>query len=108
MAAKRHTLPGFQLSLGYTIFYWSLVVLIPLATLFFKTSALSSEKFWEIITAPRTLAAYRLSFGTALIAACINAVFGFLIAWVLARYSFPGKKIIDALVDFPFALPTAV
>lgn len=105
---RKHTLPGFHLSLGYTIFYLSLIVLIPLAMLFFKTSSMSFQEFREVIMAPRTLAAYRLSFGTAFISACINAVFGFLIAWVLARYSFPGKKIIDALVDFPFALPTAV
>src|SRR3989338_3658834 len=105
---RKHTLPGFHLSLGYTIFYLSLIVLIPLAMLFFKTSSMSFQEFREVIMAPRTLAAYRLSFGTAFIAGIINVVFGFLIAWVLARYSFPGKKIIDALVDFPFALPTAV
>ena len=105
---KKHTLPGFRLSLGYTILYLSLIVLIPLAMLFLKTSSLGSKEFWTIVTAPRTLAAYRLSFSTAFISASVNAVFGFLVAWVLARYSFPGKKIIDALVDFPFALPTAV
>jgi len=105
---KQRTLPGFSLSLGYTILYLSLIVLIPLSMLFIKTASLSFSEFWEIVTAPRTLAAYRLSFGTALIAAFINAIFGFLVAWVLARYSFPGKKIVDALVDFPFALPTAV
>lgn len=105
---KRNTLPGFKLSLGYTIFYLSLIVLIPLSMLFFKTATLSFSQFWDVISAPRTLAAYRLSFGAAFVSALINAVFGFLIAWVLARYSFPGKKIIDALVDFPLALPTAV
>lgn len=105
---KRNTLPGFKLSLGYTIFYLSLIVLIPLSMLFFKTATLSFSQFLDVITAPRTLAAYRLSFGAAFVSALINAVFGFLIAWVLARYSFPGKKIIDALVDFPLALPTAV
>ncbi len=105
---KPHTLPGFQLSLGYTILYLSLIVLIPLSMLFVKTASLSLHDFWEMVTAPRTLAAYRLSFGAAFIAAGINAVFGFLVAWVLARYSFPGKRIIDALVDFPLALPTAV
>lgn len=105
---KKYTLPGFRLSLGYTIFYLSLIVLIPLSMLFFRSASLSFNEFWEVITAPRTLAAYRLSFGTAFVSALINAVFGFLIAWVLARYSFPGKRIIDALVDFPLALPTAV
>ena len=83
-------------------------MLIPLSMLFIKTSTISFSDFWGIVTAPRTLAAYRLSFGAAFIASFINIFFGFLIAWVLARYSFPGKKIIDALIDFPFALPTAV
>lgn len=105
---KRRTLPGFGLSLGYTVFYLSLIVLIPLSTLFFKTASLSFQGFWETVASPRTLAAYRLSFGAAFIAALVNAVFGFLVAWVLARYTFPGKKAIDALVDLPFALPTAV
>src|SRR5437868_4044778 len=104
----RNTLPGFNLSLGYTVFYLSLIVLIPLSMLFFKTSSLGWHDFWAVILSHRTLAAYRLSFGTAFVASCINVVFGFLIAWVLARYQFPGKKIVDALVDFPFALPTAV
>lgn len=101
-------MPGFHLSLGYTVFYLSLIVLIPLSMLFIKTTSLGWEEFVKVVTAPRTLAAYRLSFGAAFIASAINVVFGFIIAWVLARYSFPGKKIIDALVDFPFALPTAV
>ncbi len=105
---QRTTLPGFHLALGYTVFYLSLIVLIPLTMLFIKSSSLSFGEFWGIVTAPRTLAAYRLSFGAAFVASLVNVVFGFLIAWVLARYSFPGKKIIDALVDFPFALPTAV
>lgn len=105
---KRKTLPGFKLSLGYTIFYLVLIVLIPLSTLFFKTSTMSFADFLEAVTSPRTLAAYRLSFGAAFVAAAVNAVFGFLIAWVLARYTFPGKSIVDALVDLPFALPTAV
>jgi sulfate transport system permease protein len=103
-----NTLPGFHLSLGYTIFYLGLIVLIPLSALFFKASSLSPKEFWDVVTAPRTLAAYRLSFGASFIAAAINAVFGFLVAWVLARYSFPGRKFFDALIDFPFALPTAV
>ena len=105
---KNKTLPGFKLSLGYTVIYLSLIVLIPLSMLFIKTSSLSLHEFWSIVTDKRALAAYRLSFGASLISASINAVFGFLVAWVLARYTFPGKKIIDALVDFPFALPTAV
>ena len=105
---QKSTLPGFHLALGYTVFYLSLIVLIPLSMLFVKTSSLSFAEFWSIVTAPRTLAAYRLSFGAAFIASVINIFFGFLIAWVLARYSFPGKKIVDALIDFPFALPTAV
>ena len=110
MPTRMHnkTLPGFHLSLGYTVFSLGLIVLIPLAMLFVKTAALSFKDFWDIVTAPRTLAAYRLSFGASLMAAAVNTVFGFLTAWVLARYSFPGKKILDALVDFPLALPTAV
>jgi sulfate/thiosulfate transport system permease protein len=105
---QRSTLPGFRLSLGYTVFYLSLIVLIPLSMLFIKTSTMGWAQFIEVVTAPRTLAAYRLSFGAAFVAALVNVVFGFIIAWVLARYTFPGKKIVDALVDFPFALPTAV
>ncbi len=105
---QRSTLPGFHLALGYTVFYLSLIVLIPLAFLFMKASSLSFAEFWEVVTAPRTMAAYRLSLGAAFVASIINVFFGFLIAWVLARYSFPGKKIVDALIDFPFALPTAV
>lgn len=105
---KRRILPGFGLSLGYTVFYLSLIVLIPLSTLFLKTSSMGFELFWEAVTSPRALAAYRLSFGAAFIAAVVNAAFGFLIAWVISRYSFPGKKIVDALVDLPFALPTAI
>ena len=101
-------LPGFNLALGYTVVYLSLIVLIPLSMLFIKTSTLSFNEFWNVVTAPRTLAAYRLTFTTSLIAGLVNLIFGFLIAWVLARYEFPGKKIIDAFVDFPFALPTAV
>src|SRR5580692_7346157 len=105
---QKSTLPGFHLSLGYTVFYLSLIVLVPLSMLFIKTSTMGFSDFWSVVTAPRTLAAYRLSFGAAFIASFVNIFFGFLIAWVLARYSFPGKKIIDALIDFPFALPTAV
>jgi sulfate/thiosulfate transport system permease protein len=101
-------LPGFGLSLGYTLAYMSLIVLIPLAAVFIKTTELSAGAFWEAVTSPRVVASYRLSFGAALLAAAINVVFGFLLAWSLVRYSFPGKRFVDALVDLPFALPTAV
>ena len=105
--AKR-VLPGFKLTLGYTLFYLSLIVLIPLSALVFKTFTLSWDEFVQAVTSPRVMASYRLTFGASLIAASVNAVFGLLLAWVLVRYSFPGKKIVDALVDLPFALPTAV
>ena len=108
MAKRKNVLPGFTLSLGYTILYLSLLVLIPLAATFAKTMELSFEQFWNIVTAPRVVASYKLTFGASLIGALINAVFGLLTAWVLVRYTFPGKKLIDALVDLPFALPTAV
>src|SRR5690554_3344016 len=101
-------LPGFGLSLGYTLVYLSLIVLIPLAAVFIKTTELSWEQFWNVVSSPRVVASYQLSFGTSLLAAAINAVFGLALAWALVRYSFPGKKLIDALVDLPFALPTAV
>lgn len=105
---QKSTLPGFHLSLGYTIFYLSLIVLIPLSMLFIKSSTIGFGGIWDVVTAPRTLNAYRLTFGASFIAGLVNVVFGFIIAWVLVRYSFPGRKIVDALVDFPFALPTAV
>ena len=108
MAKHKNVLPGFNLSLGYTIFYLSLIVLIPLSAAFIKTTELSLHEFWSVVTAPRVLASYKLTFGASLIAALINGVFGLLTAWVLVRYQFKGKKIIDALVDLPFALPTAV
>ncbi|MDC7709920.1 sulfate ABC transporter permease subunit CysT [Vogesella indigofera] len=101
-------LPGFGLSLGFTLTYLSLVVLIPLAAVFIRASSLNLEAFWDAVTAPRVLASYQLSFGMALLAAAINTVFGLLLAWSLVRYRFPGKKLVDALVDLPFALPTAV
>ena len=101
-------IPGFGLTLGFTLAYLSLIVLIPLSLLFFKASSLGWEHFWSAVTSARVLAALKLSFSTALIAALVNAVFGLLVAWVLVRYDFPGKKLIDALVDLPFALPTAV
>jgi sulfate transport system permease protein len=108
MAKQKNVLPGFNLTLGYTLLYLSLIVLIPLSAAFIKTTELSFDEFWSVITAPRVLASYKLTFGASLIGALINAVFGLLTAWVLVRYSFPGKKIVDALVDLPFALPTAV
>ncbi|WP_137893627.1 sulfate ABC transporter permease subunit CysT [Ramlibacter sp. 2FC] len=104
----RRVLPGFHLTLGYTLLYLSLIVLIPLSALILKTFTMSWDAFWVAITGPRVLASYRLTFGASLIAALVNVVFGLLVAWVLVRYSFPGKKIVDALVDLPFALPTAV
>lgn len=108
MATRKNVLPGFNLSLGYTIFYLSLIVLIPLSAAFIKTTELSLNEFWAVVSTPRVVASYKLTFGASFIAALINAVFGLLTAWVLVRYTFPGKKIIDALVDLPFALPTAV
>ncbi|MEN9842528.1 MAG: hypothetical protein RLZZ612_357 [Pseudomonadota bacterium] len=101
-------LPGFRLTLGYTLFYLALIVLIPLSALLLKTFSLTWAQFWEAVTAPRVMASYQLTFGASLIAALVNVVFGLLVAWVLVRYSFPGKPIVDALVDLPFALPTAV
>lgn len=108
MAKRHHVLPGFNLSLGYTILYLSLIVLIPLGAAFLKTTELSFAEFWTTVTAPRVLASYKLTFGASLIGAFINAIFGLLTAWVLVRYTFPGKRLVDALVDLPFALPTAV
>src|SRR3954453_1344030 len=101
-------LPGFGLALGYTVLYLSLIVLIPLSATFFKTAAMGWDAFWSTISARRVVASLRLSFGISLLAGVINAVFGFLVAWVLVRYRFPGRRLIDALVDLPFALPTAV
>ncbi|MGV8804122.1 MAG: sulfate ABC transporter permease subunit CysT [Polaromonas sp.] len=104
----RRVLPGFRLTLGYTVLYLSLIVLVPLSALFLKTFTLTWEQFWLAVTSPRVMASYRLTFGASLFAALVNLVFGLLLAWVLVRYKFPGKKIVDALVDLPFALPTAV
>ena len=104
----RRVLPGFNLTLGYALFYLCLIVLIPLSALVFKTFTMSWEQFWVAVTAPRVMASYRLTFGASLIAALVNLVFGLLVAWLLVRYQFPGKRIVDALVDLPFALPTAV
>lgn len=106
--AQKNTLPGFNLSLGYTLLYLSLIVLIPLSAVFFKTFDLSWTEFLEATASPRVLASYKLTFGASLIAALINVLFGVLTAWVLTRYDFFGKKLVDAFVDFPFALPTAV
>jgi len=107
-AHAHRSLPGFGLSLGFTLAYLSLIVLVPLAAVFLKTSGMSAASFWQAVASPRVLASYRLSFGASLLAAAINTVFGFLLAWSLVRYTFPGKRIVDALVDLPFALPTAV
>ncbi len=101
-------LPGFRLTFGFTIVYLSLIVLVPLSMLVMRTSTMGWAEFWEAVASPRALAAYRLSFGTSAISAAINAVFGVLLAWVLVRYRFPGKSFINALIDLPFALPTAV
>ena len=104
----RRVLPGFKLTLGFTLFYLSVIVLIPLSALLFKTFTLTWDQFVTAVTSPRVMASYRLTFGASFIAASVNAVFGLLVSWVLVRYTFPGKKLIDALVDLPFALPTAV
>ena len=101
-------LPGFGLTMGFTVFYLSLIVLIPLGATFLKTFSAGWGHFWETVTGARALASYRLSIGASLVAAAINSVLGLLAAWVLVRYDFPGKRIVDALVDLPFALPTAV
>jgi len=106
--SPRRVLPGFGLSLGFTILYLSLIVLLPLAAAFVKASGLGWDAFWRIVTAPRVVATYRLTFGAAFAAALVNALFGVVVAWVLVRYRFPGRRFVDALVDLPFALPTAV
>src|SRR5215470_7759251 len=105
---KQSVLPGFGLTLGYTVLYLSLVVLIPLGALVIKSTAMGWSGFWAAAWNPRVVASYKLTFGTSLVAATINAVFGLMVAWTLVRYTIPGKKFIDALVDLPFALPTAV
>jgi sulfate/thiosulfate transport system permease protein len=106
--ATHSPLPGFKLAMGFTVFYVSLIVLLPLSAAFIKTFDLTWAQFWQTISAPRVVASYQLSIGASLIAALINAVFGLLVAWVLVRYEFPGRKLVDAMVDLPFALPTAV
>jgi sulfate transport system permease protein len=106
---KRHSvLPGFKLTLGFTLFYLTLLVLVPLATLPVKAASLGWGEIWRTVTEPRVLASYRLSIGASFGAALVNAVFGLVVAWVLVRYPFPGRRVVDALVDLPFALPTAV
>ena len=106
---RRHSvLPGFDLALGFTLLYLSLVVLIPLVAAFLKAASMTWPAFWDAVSSPRVVASYRLTFGASLAAAAINAVFGLIIAWVLVRYDFPCKRLVDALVDLPFALPTAV
>jgi len=105
---KRRILPGFGLTLGFTLVYLSLIVLIPLSATFLKASGLGWEAFFRAVSSPRVIASYQVSFGISLLAAAINALFGIVVAWVLVRYRFPGKRILDAMVDLPFALPTAV
>ena len=106
---KRHSvLPGFDLALGFTLLYLSCIVLVPLSAAFLKTFTMTWPAFWDAVTAPRVLAAYRLTFGTSAAAALVNAFFGLVVCWVLVRYDFPGRRVVDALVDLPFALPTAV
>src|SRR5271170_7717558 len=105
---QRSILPGFGLSLGLTVFYLCLIVLIPLSATFLKASTLTWHQFWHVVLSPRAMASYRLSFGASLIGALINLVFGVLVAWVLVRYDFPGKRLFDSVIDLPFALPTAV
>ncbi|MDC8785392.1 sulfate ABC transporter permease subunit CysT [Roseateles koreensis] len=104
----RRVLPGFAPTMGFTLFYLSLIILIPLSAVFIKSAGHGFEAFWAAATAPRVLASYQLSFGASLLAAIINVVFGLILAWCLVRYEFAGKKLVDALVDLPFALPTAV
>jgi sulfate/thiosulfate transport system permease protein len=105
---KHTVLPGFRLTMGFTLFYLGLIVLLPLLTLPARSASMTWEAFWQTISDPRVVASYRLSIGASLAAASINAVFGLIVAWVLVRYTFPGRRIVDSLVDLPFALPTAV
>ena len=108
MPTSRRVLPGFGLTLGFTLLYLGLIVLLPLSATFLKASSLGPAEFWEVATSPRALASYRVTFGLSLLAALVNGVFGVIVAWMLVRYEFPGKKLVDAMVDLPFALPTAV
>ncbi len=106
--SKRRVIPGFGLSMGFTITYLSLIILIPLAALFLKAARLSGAEWWAILTTPQVIAAAKLTFGASAAAATVSTVFGLLVTWVLVRYQFPGRKFLDAMVDLPFALPTAV
>jgi sulfate transport system permease protein len=109
LVSKQHSvIPGFGLTLGYTLVYLSLIVLLPLSALFVRTARLPWSEFWQTVTEPRVMASYRLTFAASLIGALINVVFGFIVAWCLVRYRYPARKLLDALVDLPFALPTAV
>jgi sulfate transport system permease protein len=108
LRTRHSVLPGFDLALGFTLLYISFVVLIPLSAAFLKTATMTWPAFWDAVSSPRVLASYRLTFGASLAAALVNAFFGLIVAWVLVRYDFPFKRLIDALVDLPFALPTAV
>ncbi|HSP06345.1 MAG TPA: sulfate ABC transporter permease subunit CysT, partial [Acidobacteriota bacterium] len=105
---ERSVLPGFGLTMGFTLLYLSLIVLIPLSTLLLKTAEIPWEKFWQIMLSARTVAAFKISFGTAFSAAVVDLIFGSIVGWVLVRYHFPAREWLDALVDLPFALPTAV
>lgn len=107
-ARETRVLPGFGLSLGYTLIYLSLIVLIPISAVFIKTFEMTFDEFWAAVASPRVIASYKLTFGASLLAAAINVVFGSLLAWAITRYTFPGRKLVDALIDLPFALPTAV
>ena len=108
VSSRRPVLPGFRLTMGFTLFYLALIVIVPLLTLPARSATMSWDAFWQTVTDPRVVASYRLSIGASLAAAFVNAVFGLIVAWVLVRYSFPGRRIVDSLVDLPFALPTAV
>jgi sulfate transport system permease protein len=108
MPARRSILPGFRITMGFTLLYLGLIVIIPLMTLPARTASMPWDAFWQTISDPRVVASYRLTIGASFAAACVNAVFGLIVAWVLVRYPFPGRKIVDSLVDLPFALPTAV
>ncbi|MHB8957000.1 MAG: sulfate ABC transporter permease subunit CysT [Pirellulaceae bacterium] len=105
---RRSVVPGLGLTLGYSLLYLGLIVLLPLSALFFRTFSMPWDRFWHTVTDPRVVASYRLTFGASLMGATLNAVFGFVVAWTLVRYRFPGRRLLDALVDLPFALPTAV
>jgi sulfate transport system permease protein len=106
--AKRRVLPGFGLTMSYTLVYLSLIALIPLSSILLKTEGMGWVRFWHVVLSPRVIAAYRLSIGASVIAAILNSIFGFIVAWTLSRYEFAGKGLLDALVDLPFALPTSV